>query len=569
MNNRSFLAISLSVAAGLALLTLVLHGSALRGFWRIDDSWILYYVTEHPDAAGYFFSPRYWQALGAGCFTPWLALEYRLDFVLFGLNPKMFYAHQLFIIWLAALLTLILVRRHAGLVWGGIAATLFLMGAPTTVVAQQIIARHYATGLIFAILAILLWQQASEQPRRSVILRWLATICYLLAMLNKEIFAPLPLPLFFFGEGKISWRVRAIIPLALIAASFIFWRSLMLGKFIGGYTDNLFGMDNLVDWFTVLPRILVGTGWPILALGLALLLAIGGIVRRSPLRHLLVLLATVVALLLPLLALQANADPINLRYAFVLWWGICILLTLGVARTVPVHLAPGILFPQLRMLGGLALMLITVAAVFLHARTTAKAYAVVTDNLDAHGHFMWSQDETLGYIPHGEAAGFAIIYAYPLFVLKQQALGKKTPHPFPFVEYANQFGATLPIYAYDPAAASMKLAVEKPGGLSFQSTMPLSLTIDRRDGGFYMHVEQPVDGACFLIFPEKHMSSSVPCSINIRFDPPSWLQGKFQLVVISPEKDWNASPWFDFPEKGSILAWDSAGSSLPIPGKVP
>jgi hypothetical protein len=45
----------LIAALALAALTLILHGSALQGFWRFDDPVILLYALKNPDVAGYFF----------------------------------------------------------------------------------------------------------------------------------------------------------------------------------------------------------------------------------------------------------------------------------------------------------------------------------------------------------------------------------------------------------------------------------------------------------------------------------------------------------------------------------
>ena len=113
------------IAAGfLAALTLLLHGNALGGYWRFDDPVQLLYVVEHPGVIGYFLSPGQWQELSVPFFTPWLMLDYRLDLALFGLNPAMFYAHHLLVIWLVALLTFILLNRYVGVVWSGVAASL-------------------------------------------------------------------------------------------------------------------------------------------------------------------------------------------------------------------------------------------------------------------------------------------------------------------------------------------------------------------------------------------------------------------------------------------------------------
>ena len=222
-----------AIALLLGLSAWLQHGSALQGFWRVDDPLILLYVAEQPEILGYFFSPSKWQALGVPFFTPWLTLDYRLDTALFGTEPAGHYLHHLILIWTCALLTYLLLRRLIGHFWASAAALLFLTGAPTAIVAQQLMSRHYATGLMFMLLALHLWLRSQETPRGMYL--WLAATCYLAAMLNKEIYAPLPLVLLFLSEGKLKDRMPAIVPFVLAGILYVAWRGAMLGIAIGGY----------------------------------------------------------------------------------------------------------------------------------------------------------------------------------------------------------------------------------------------------------------------------------------------------------------------------------------------
>jgi len=170
------------VALLLGLAVWLLHGSALQGFWRVDDPLILLYISEHPSLPGYFFSPGHWDALGVPFFTPWLTLDYWLDANLFGLAPRGFYLHHLIMIWATALMSYLLLRRPLGHFWAGAASILFLAGGPTLIVAQQLMSRRYVTGLLFMLLALHFWLLARGRARS-----WqlgVAAACYLAAMLN-------------------------------------------------------------------------------------------------------------------------------------------------------------------------------------------------------------------------------------------------------------------------------------------------------------------------------------------------------------------------------------------------
>jgi hypothetical protein len=240
----------------------------------------------------------------------------------------MFYAHHLLIIGLAALLTFILLYRHVGACWSGMASALFLSGAPVAIISQQIMTRHYATGLVFAILSVLFWLRAREGSMRIALI--LSAGFYLLAMLSKEIFAPLPLLLFFLQGGPLKSRIVATFPLVLCAVIFVLWRSAMLGKVIGGY-GGLDASRDLHASLMFLPQTFFGSGIWALAAGSVLLPVAAWVLYVSPHQAPLIL-ATLVTLLLPFLAIRASLHPVDLRFAFLPWWGGCVLLTLGLAR---------------------------------------------------------------------------------------------------------------------------------------------------------------------------------------------------------------------------------------------
>lgn len=547
--------IMMAAAGILAVLTLMLHGDALQGFWRFDDTAILLYVTEYPSVSGYFFSPGQWQASGVPFFTPWLILDYWLDYTLFGLQPSAFYAHHLLVIWLAAMLTFVLLYRYVGPFWGGLAAALFLMGAPVAVVGQQIMTRHYATGLVFAILSVLFWLKSRESGGRSAPV--LAAVFYLLAMLNKEIFAPLPLVLFFLREGTLKSRLGAMLPLGLSALAFVAWRSVMLGAVIGGY-GGLNAASGLLDSLAVLPQVFFGMDRTALLAGATLLPAAWALysMRR---RHLFLVFFSLAALLLPFLAIRASTHPVDLRFAFLPWWGICVLLALGLSslpRCGPL-VGKGSLLPH--TIGCLALLtlFVMVVAAFLKGRDTAADFDSLANPYDVQGRFMWSQGETVSYVPVGDTSGFGL-FGYGTSALKKRLLEKNSPIAVPIVESAQKLGAPLPVYVYETDCRCMKEATpaENDGA---QVATPMAIRMVRSMNGLDWHVQSPAGAACFLAFHEINTATAIPCSGKISFDLPRWLKGKFTFIVRSPEGRWHASPTLGFPERNGTLEWRAPG----------
>lgn len=548
--------ILLVVASGLAALTLLLHGSALQGGWRFDDPLILRYILEHPDVTGYFLSPEQWRASGFPFFTPWLILDYWLDLKLFGFKPAMFFAHHLLIIWLAALLTFMLLYRRVGAFLSGMAAALFLSGAPVAIISQQIMTRHYATGLVFAILSILFWLRAREGATR--IAPALSAGFYLLAMLNKEIFAPLPLVLFFLQSGTLKSRIVAMYPLALSAVIFVLWRSAMLGKVVGGYA----GFDaarELPASLIILPQTFFGSG----VAALAALLSVAGWALYASRRHAPLILAVLAALLLPFLAIHASLHPVVLRFAFLPWWGCCVLLTLGLATIR--HSArcknPLTSYTSKAHLLTVLALLVVIAPTLDKRQDSARALAVIADTYDVEGRFMWSKGNDVSLVPLGDLAG-AGSFGYGITALKFRHLGEGAPVAVPFSEATVKLHAPLPVYVYDPDCRCMQIALHTDSAASendgWQANMPMQIRMDRSRNGLTWQIHAPPGSACFLVFRTINLSLQAPCSGGISYDTPPWLKGKFTLVVRAPGNRWNASSLLTFPEKSAILAWDSS-----------
>lgn len=569
--HQAFSAIAAAVL--LAALVLFFHGSALKGGWRIDDPWILLYVIEHPAAPGYFFSPEQWRSLSATVFTPWLVLDYWLDLALFGLNPSAFYAHHLLSVWLAALLTFLLLCRHISPLWGIVAATLFIVGAPVAVVSQQLMSRHYAAGLVFAILAIVFWLRTREAGSQTSLA--LATGCYLIAMLNKEVFAPLPLALLFLGSGPLKARFRAIVPFLLTAVLFVTWRAVMVGRVIGGYGGGFHAVGDIPGSLAALPAVFFGTGWPSLAGGLILLLAAIFLIRSFK-QTLPLLLAAAVALALPFMAIHISTNVVDLRFAFLPWWGTCVLLSFGLQRLVAAPIA-GTEFKS-RHVGTRRAVAILATLTFFgvtlaKSLATSRAYDTVAAEFDVQGRFLWDHDETAGYIPFGEVAA-ALQFPFAISALKRSLLGQGIPIPAPFMESALLLTGNAPVHAYDPDCRCMKRADEAMEALTqnktYQPTLPLEILLDRSKAGLVWRVKAPADASCYLVFPGANAAVTIPCSGEIFYPPPPLVRGSFRFIVRTADGLWKVSPSLVFPEEGQRLKWsrdpldpETAGSNIP------
>lgn len=556
-NNRHNTYPIIAVAVLLAALTLFLHGSALQGSWRIDDPWVLLYVIEYPDALGVFFAPEQWQSLGVPFFTPWLALDYWLDYSLFGLNPAAFYAHHLFLVWLSALLTFVLLLRYVGPLWAGVGAALFLLGSPVTVVSQQLMSRHYATGLVFTILAILFWLRArrvGSQPSLA-----LAAVFYLVAMLNKEVFAPLPLVLFFLDNATMKGRLRAITPFFLTAALFIAWRAIMLGKLIGGYSNGFHETGNIATSLVALPKVFFGEGWPALAGSMIILLAIVFLLLHSSRQMKATLFAAAFALILPFLAIRVSMEIIDLRFAFMPWWGVCVLFSMGMSGAFRRN-GTVIELWGMHQRAGRLLVLLAVLVFYWSAAVsswkTAKDYATVAAEFDVQGRFLWDHDKTVSYIPAGNVSGF-LQFQYATSALKMALLRTSSPTAIPFSDSAPLLSESKLIYLYNSDCSCMRKETAMTRSEMSQTALPQAIFMERVKDVFAWSFTVPADTSCYLVFSGLNAAFRTPCSGHISYSIPVWVRGKFRFFARTADGQWDASPPLPFPEKDQKLRWPS------------
>ncbi len=531
-----------AIALLLCLSAWLLHRSALQGFWRVDDPLILLYVAEQPDILGYFLSPSKWQALGVPFFTPWLTLDYRLDSSLFGTEPAGHYLHHLILIWACSLLTYLLLRDFVGYLWASAAALLFLAGAPTAIVAQQLMSRHYATGLMFMLLALYLW--LNSRPKG--IHLWLTAGCYLAAMLNKEIYAPLPLVLLFLSKEKLKDRLAAMGPFVLAGTLYVAWRRIMLGTTIGGYAPP--SLLNWVDSVTSLPETLLG---PPLFSGFvfwALLLVAGHLFRRNAG----ILLATGIAISLPFLAIRASNEIQHLRFLFLPWWVLCVLLAVTAHRLTTYSHGPT---PRIRLsYAALPLVLVIMATALLHGRAQQDEFAAIASQFDVQGRFLWAHSDDKAYIPTGEVAG-AIQFQGGLSELKRWHGLPQAPKAVPTQTSAAALAGHLPLYVYD---ADRQLMSQPPPRKPFpqhKNQRLRHIRLDRRKGGLEWFITDHQDSQCFLLFPEMNASIMIPCSGGIAFEPLPFVRGNLQALVSWPDQRWETTPLLTFPARGELLSW--------------
>jgi hypothetical protein len=301
----------------LAIVTLVIHHGALNNFFRHDDGWHLGFAACYAPWE-YFFVPGITREHSYANLTPWNPLTYDINLTLFGLNPVGYYAHQIVSIWLAAYMSYFLLRLWIGIGWATIGAMLFLVGAPTTYIAQELMTGHYLEGLIFACIAIYGFVRAIRGDGRYWLV--LGVFGYILACTCKEIYVPLPILLLFLPESNWKKRLGFVAPFLIVTFLYLYWRSVVLGTVIGGYEDGdtAFSLSKILLTYIKLPTLLFRDNLlgylALAALGILLLL-------NTPRRGWLLVIVAASVVLLPLAPLTILTPN---RYLFAVWWAIAL-----------------------------------------------------------------------------------------------------------------------------------------------------------------------------------------------------------------------------------------------------
>ncbi|MDZ7862284.1 glycosyltransferase family 39 protein [Acidovorax sp.] len=322
----------------LALLVLVLHGSAVHAYWRWDDGTHLFNSTQYTPWS-VFLNPEVTRAVSGNQFAPWNLFVYQVNSALFGMDPRGFYLHHLLSLAAAAFALYVLMRQWFAPWRALLAPALLVVGAPAFHMAQQLMVGHYLDGFTFACLA--LWAQLRAVERRQWRWAWLAAGLYLLSTLCKEVYVPwIALALFMplgAAAAPMPWvqRWRYALPALAVALGYAAMRVLVFSG-AGGYQPG-----TLTGWHDVpgvlgamalmLRHGLLGSG----ALGLlatALCLVCIGVrlaaqAPQARLRALAALGAAIMVVVFPLLfvARPGLEWQLHARLLWVPWAALCVL----------------------------------------------------------------------------------------------------------------------------------------------------------------------------------------------------------------------------------------------------
>lgn len=533
MRSRPLIVILALVTVGLAV-----HATALNGWWLYDDSQLLIEAIRQP-LHGVLFDPAEYTHLAAHTFSPLQLLSFKLDLFLHGLDPTLFYAHQLVAIVAAAILLYLLLRRYVPDLYAALGAGVFLMTWAAVYAARTLMIRHYVEGLVFALAAMLAWRRGG---------RWaiLAAAFYLLAMLSKEVYTTIPL--FFLCQSRYArkeWReiAREIVAPAAAAIVFLVWRWHMTGL-IGGYT-RVAGVREIES----LPRALwthvagPAPAWAFAAWASCIIVAIGLFVWRHRARAVSFIAVSLLAMILPILPVAANFEW---RYSFAFVAFLIAILTIasGTAQ-------------QRWPVAVLAVLLMTTAITAMQQR--AYYEKLTRTGIEQEGRYVWGQPKSA---PSLAARSSPEWYIDGLRWLRKHE-GRGDGPQAVFSRYAITVGNLDPtrLVAIEEGriVPITRLRVYGNSGdwenarRQFDANAPLTIEFALRDHDAQWRLGPP--GARFVFLTEPGYSAiPIPPAGKQRV-PAAREPQFFRIVREEAGGRWTVSPPLPIPAEGSVTTW--------------
>jgi len=516
--------------------TLAFHAGALGGWWLNDDPQVLLHAKRYSPAEVAFDSAA-WGTLSTANYTPLVTMSFDVDLSLFGMNAGAFYAHQLIALVICFALFAILLFRLTASWWGSLLATLTVIASPAAVLmARQLMLRHYVEGAVLAIAALLVWLRtrqsgpAPEVEREDARFLWLSALLYFVAMLAKEIYAPLPL-LFLALEfrAKTSMRrlVAKLLPSAVAAIAYLLLRRRLLGSG-GGYGS--IAPETSLD----LPRDVLGT--------------IFSNASAVPFAMLLIAIITVLFLLkggwqslrsatlmfvFAMLPLVAVAGSIEARYGWIPVLCLASLLAVVWTRSL------------------VAKVLASLLALFVLAGGIEQRRALLASEREmvAEGKYIWFGREG-DPVLLADSPGW---YLAGLRDLRKMDRGSVAPR-FVLSEEAFLLGVADPEKSVDVVGGSL-LAVDATRGGSVavrglrDGTLPIDLVIRRREATLSWSIGPECDCDYKLVTLPEYETFPLPRNGSRRVPRPSEQQF-VRLLRVERSGRWNVTPPLALPAEG-------------------
>jgi len=188
-----------------------------------------------------FFVPERYRSLASN-FTPMLGASFKIDWILFKMNPLGYSVHNLLSLVAVSVVFFFFLRLYVTEKTALFGVLLLLLNPITVGVTSWFCTRHYIEGLFWSLLSLFFFVGGDRKGKVSAA----AGIFYLLASLNKEVYVILPAVAFVLSKESLRKRLKQMAPLWAGLLIYSLWR-IWIMEGIGGYPSNQpFALDAIV-----------------------------------------------------------------------------------------------------------------------------------------------------------------------------------------------------------------------------------------------------------------------------------------------------------------------------------
>jgi len=208
-------------------------------------------------------------------YTPLVALSFKPDVILFGLNPLPYHIHNVILLALIAFMGYQILRLYTDRLSASLAAIIILFATPSLVCVIWITLRQYLYAMLFSLTALYLYLKYTPTFKHNTFTVLLITILCELSFMGKEQFITLPFVLFILSEGSFKKKIQKTFPYFLVLVAHFLFRWHMLESFggpVGAYYDiKVYIRTIFLSIFTA-SKVLFGYTWFIVFILFPLLL---------------------------------------------------------------------------------------------------------------------------------------------------------------------------------------------------------------------------------------------------------------------------------------------------------
>lgn len=219
--------------SSIAVLLFLINYRILDTWFIVDDTACIFCSSF--DTVNLLFDKKTYLFFNQLFFTPLLPILFKMDLLVFKMNPIGYHLHNLLVAFLSCIVFYKIVRMYCSPFFSWLGTLSLSVSLPMSFDIGWITRKHYLWGFLFSLGALYLFKK--WEGKKEHVLIALSLLATLLAFLCKEAYTTLPAAVLVISSGSVTDRLKKTVPYIVIFVIYLIWRIYMLGG-IGGYPGS-------------------------------------------------------------------------------------------------------------------------------------------------------------------------------------------------------------------------------------------------------------------------------------------------------------------------------------------